>query len=301
MNLRAVDLNLLTVFDAVITEGNMSRAAQKIGMSQPALSLAISRFRHIAKDELFESTGRGVKPTPRALQLAGPVRRALGLVSDALDHNVEFDIVRSERTFNLILADYGERVLLPRLMELLAEVDSPIRIKTLAAAGMDVAKEMHFGNVDMYAWVEPIDDKAFTSVQMGTVREVCLVREDHPQVKDKLTMEQYAALKHIVLDTSAEYGPSSIDRELWAHGLKREHSMTVHTYFDVPSVLSVTDLVSTMPLQLARRFADVHPLKVVSAPVARDLPAFLIWHNSMDKDPGHRWLREYLIELHQRI
>ena len=95
--------------------------------------------------------------------------------------------------------------------------------------------------------------------------------------------------------------PSSIDRELWAHGLKREHCMTVHTYFDVPSILSVTDLVSTMPLQLARRFADVHPLKIVPAPVARDLPAFLVWHNSMDKDPGHRWLREYLIALHKRI
>jgi DNA-binding transcriptional LysR family regulator len=301
MNLRAIDLNLLTVFDAVITEGNMTRAAKKIGMSQPALSLAMARFRHIAKDELFESTGRGVKPTPRALQLAVPVRRALDLVSGALENSTDFDITQSERTFNLVLADYGERVLLPRLMEVLDEIDSPIRIKTLSAAGLDIAKEMHFGNIDLYAWIEPIDDKDFSCQQMGTLREVCLVRKDHPQIKDKVSMEQYASLRHIVLDISGDHGASSVDRELWSHGLKREHRMTVHTYFDVPSVLSATDMISTMPLQLARRFAEAYPLKIVPSPVARDLPMFLIWHNSMDKDPGHRWLREYLIDLNSRV
>ena len=301
MNLRAVDLNLLTVFDAVLAEGNMSRAAQKIGMSQPAMSLAISRFRHVAKDELFESTGRGVKPTPRALQLAGPVRRALDLVSEALEQNTEFDISQSARTFNLVLVDYGELVLLPRLMELLKEMDSPIRIRTLAAAGLDIAKEMLFGNVDLYLWIEPIDDTNFTSRQMGTFREVCLMRRDHPDIKDNLTLEQYAALKHIVLDRSEKYGPSSVDKELWTHGLKREHTMTVHTYFDIPSVLSATDMVSSLPLQLARRFAEVYPLKIVPSPVERDLPAFMIWHNSMENDPGHRWLREYLIDLHGRL
>ena len=265
------------------------------------MSLAISRFRHIAKDELFESTGRGVKPTPRALQLAVPVRRALDLVSGALEQNTEFDVSLSARTFNLILADYGEVVLLPRLMELLSELNSPIRIKTLAAAGLDVAKEMRFGNVDLYAWIEPIGDEDFTSRQMGTIREVCLVRRDHPQVKDRLTVEQYAALKHLVLDLPGKHGPSSVDRELWAHGVKREHTMSVHTYFDAPRILSSTDMVCSVPLQLARSFAEVYPLKIVPSPVERHLPAFLTWHNSMENDPGHRWLREYLIELNSRV
>lgn len=301
MNLRAVDLNLLTVFDAVLTEGNISRAAQKIGMSQPAMSLAIARFRHVAGDKLFENTGRGVTPTPRALQLAGPVRRALDLVAGALEQNNEFDIGQSERTFKLILTDYGELALLPRLMELLHEMDSPIRINTLAAAGLDVAREMRFGSVDMYLWIEPIDEEDFTSQQMGTFTEVCLLRRDHPQVKDRLTVEQYAALKHLILELPGDHGPRSIDRELWTHGLKREHSMTVHTYFDAPSVLISTDMVCSMPLQLARRFAEVYPLKIVPSPVQRELPSFLIWHNSMENDPGHRWLREYLIDLNARV
>jgi DNA-binding transcriptional LysR family regulator len=301
MNLRSVDLNLLTVFDAVMTEGNMSRAASKIGMSQPALSLAISRFRHLAKDELFESTGRGVKPTPRALQLAAPVRRALDIVVGALEQNIEFDISETERTFNLVLSDYGEVVLLPRLMELLKNMDSPIHIKTLAASGLDMVKEMHFGNVDLYTWIEPIDHPDITSAPMGTIREVCLVREAHPEVKDSLSLEQYASLKHIVLDVSEKYGPSSVDRELWVHGLKREHAMTVHTYFDVPRILSVTDMVCSVPVQLARRFVEAYPLKIVPSPVGRDLPTFMIWHNSKGNDPAHRWLREYLMDLNSRV
>jgi DNA-binding transcriptional LysR family regulator len=117
MNLRSVDLNLLTVFDAVFTEGNMSRAAEKIGMSQPALSLAISRFRRLAGDELFERTGRGVKPTPRARELAGPVRRALDVISGALGQGSQFDVSTSSRTFNLVMGDAGELILLPRLMQ----------------------------------------------------------------------------------------------------------------------------------------------------------------------------------------
>ena len=297
MNLRAVDLNLLIVFDAVITEGNMSRAAQKIGMSQPALSLAISRFRHITKDELFESTGRGVRPTPRALQIAAPVRRALDLFSDALEQTFEFDISKTERTFNLVLGDYGEVILLPRLMGFLGEINSPIRIKTLAAAGLDIAKEMHFGNIDLYAWIEPIKDDDFSSQEMGTIKEVCLVREDHPLIKDTLSLEQYTALKHLVLELPGNHGPSMVDKELWAQGATREHTMHVHTFFDAPAILSSTDMVCSMPLQLALHFAQAYPLKIVPSPAARDLPVFMIWHKSMENDPGHRWLREFLIDL----
>ena len=160
---------------------------------------------------------------------------------------------------------------------------------------------MHFGNVDLYACPETLDHADFTSHQMGTIMEVCLVSNEHPKIKDKLTLEQYAAAKHIVLDISEKYGPSSVDRELWTHGLKREHVMSVHTYSDVPRVLSATDMVCSMPLQLARRFVEAHPLKIVASPVGRDLPAFMIWHNSMENDPAHRWLREYLIDLNSRV
>jgi DNA-binding transcriptional LysR family regulator len=301
MNLRAIDLNLLTVFDAVITEGNITRAAQKIGMSQPAMSIAISRFRHIAKDELFERTGRGVKPTPRAVQLAAPIRRALDMVSGALEQVGEFDIAASERSFNLVLGDYGELVLLPRLIQGLDENKSKIRIRTLSPAGLDLRKEMHFGSVDLHMWVTPMEGEEFISQQAGTTHEVCLMRRDHPTVKNKLTIKQFANLRHIVFELPGGYGPSVIDRELWAQGLQREHCISVHSFFNVPRILSSTDLICSMPVQIAKSFAEVHSLKIVKSPVKRELPVFFTWHKSNDSDPGHRWLREHLIDIHNRL
>lgn len=301
MNLRSVDLNLLTVFDAVITEGSISKAASKIGMSQPAVSLAIARFRGVVGETLFESTGRGVKPTPRALQLAGPIRRALDLVSGALQHDGAFDVVDSEKTFNLVLGDYGEAVVLPRLMEYLQESGSGIRINTLAASSLDVVSEMRFSNVDIYTWITPLDEEGFTSLQMGTINEVCLVRKDHPLVRAKPSLEQYAGLKHIVIQLPGSYGPSAIDRELWASGLKRESTMNVHSYFDVPNILSTTDMICKLPFQLAKHFSECYPLKIIPSPVETTLPIYLIWHNSMDNDPGHRWLRQHLISLYSRM
>lgn len=288
------------MFDAVLTEGSISRAAEKIGVSQPAVSLAISRFRQVVGDDLFESTGRGVKPTPRALQLAGPVRRAMDLVSGALDQDTGFDIGRTERTFNLVLGDFGELVLLPRLMGFLGENGSPVRVNTLAAGDLDLAREMRFGNVDLYGWMTPFDNKDFVSHQMGSFREVCLVRENHPEVRDKPSLELFAALKHIVIQLPDDHGPSGVDRELWAHGLTREHTMVVHTYFDVPAILSATDMICSMPLQLARHFSEMFPVKIVPSPIEVELASYLIWHKTSDNDPGHRWLREYLIDLSSR-
>ena len=174
MNLRSVDLNLLTVFDAVYTEGNMSRAAEKINMSQPALSLAISRFRHLAGDELFERAGRGVRPTPRANELAAPIRRALDMIIGALEQAADFDATTSDRTFNLLLGDAGELILMPPLMRWLETANANVHINTLPLAGTDVRKEMHFGNVDLYLWITPLDtdDNAFVSQQIGIDRNV---------------------------------------------------------------------------------------------------------------------------------
>ncbi len=300
MNLRSIDLNLLTVFDAVMTEGNITRAAEKIGMSQPAMSIAISRFRHIARDELFERTGRGVRPTPRAQALAGPVRRALNLVVDALDQGTEFDVSRSERSFTVVLGDFGEVVMLPALMQLLEAQQSNIRINTLSAAGVDALKEMHYGNVDLYLWLVPVEANGITCRQIGKTKDVCLVRQDHPTVKHTLTLRQYAALKHVILQMPGEYGPSVIDRELWKHGLKRDHAMKVHTLFDVPRVLASTNMVCSLPRAVGRHFARVHDLKCLPAPFATQYPVFMMWPGSAENDSGHAWLRQTLSDIFAR-
>lgn len=297
MNLRSVDLNLLTVFDAVITEGSVTRAAEKIGMSQPAMSIALSRFRHIAKDELFERTGRGLRPTPRALELAAPIRRALDIVTDALEHGTDFDMSRSDRSFNVVLSGIGEMVMLPTMMQRLESTGSRINVNTRHVAHSDIQKEMHYGNVDLYMWIVPIESNDIICMQVGNTNEVCLVREDHPSVGDSLTVREFAGLRHVTYHMPGTYGPSIIDRELWRLGLKREHSMSVHSYFDAPSVLSQTNMVCTMPRVLGRHFAHVYGLKMVRSPLQLEFPVFLLWPKALENDKGHQWLRETLIDI----
>lgn len=297
MNLRSIDLNLLSVFDAVITEGNITRAAEKIGMSQPAMSIAISRFRHIAKDELFERTGRGVKPTPRALEMALPIRQALALVTQALEDQQAFDIGTSERKFNIALGDYGDLVLLPKLIKALEARNSKVRLQTISASSVDLKKEMHFGNIDLHMWIARSQDEDLCFHQVGTIKEACVVREDHPTVQDSLSMAQYAALKHLTFKLPTAYGPSVIDRKLWEHGLRREHFLSVHTFLNVPQILSATDLICSMPIPIANILTKNYPLKIVPSPIEFELPIFFSWHKKNDKDPAHMWLRNCLFDI----
>jgi len=300
MNLRSVDLNLLTVFDAVMTEGNITRAAEKIGMSQPAMSIAINRFRHIAKDKLFERTGRGVRPTQRALQLSGPVRRALDIVTEALEHGSDFDIRHSDRAFNVVLSGFGEVIMLPALMGLLESQGSQIRINTRSALNIDIEKEMHFGNIDLFLWVLPSQSSDMSCLQIGTMKEVCLVRKGHPNAGKSISLQDYAGLRHIVFRMPGDYGPTINDRELWRHGLHREHAMTVHSFFDAPRVINATDLICSVPNMLGRHLAKTHQLKLVESPLPTEFPVYLIWPKSMDSDPGHQWLRNTVREMFEQ-
>ena len=272
MNLRSVDLNLLTVFDAVITEQNMTRAAEKIGMSQPALSLAINRFRHMAKDELFFRAGRGVQPTPRALELAIPVRRALDIVLSALDQGREFDPLTASRSFNLALGEYGEYLLLPELINWLDRNNPGIKIFTHSIESIDIAKELHFGKVDLYLWAQPVQNASdeFVSKQIGADPHVCLFRKDHPKIGDEISLKEYSNLNHITMKIPASYGPSHIEELLWDHGLERSSSVKVHSMFEYPQLLCKTDLISTLPSKIANEFATTHDLRVLPCPVPFD-------------------------------
>ena len=129
MKLRSIDLNLLAVFDAIAAEGNLSRAARKLGMSQPAMSNALARLREVVDDPLFVRTGRGMEPTPRARLIAEPIRQALDLIQNSLRLDNAFDYASSRRTFTVAVEDYGEAVIMPRFMEWLSRVAPGVRVR----------------------------------------------------------------------------------------------------------------------------------------------------------------------------
>lgn len=298
MHLRNIDLNLLTVFDAIMAEGNMTRAAETIGMTQPAISLAVSRLRDLVGDPLFERTGRGVKPTPRALTMAAPVRRALETLSNAVESGGEFDYRTSDRTFKLVLNDYGELLYLPGLMKWLGDHDASITIQTFPVSGLDVIRDLRFGNIDLLFWLEPMEDSEVSVARLTTEGQMCLLREGHPLADKQLTLEDYVALDHLAIRMPLSSGQSVVAQRIRARGAERHIAAEVHTCHEMPSILAATNLVATLPTRMAEAMASHYPLKVKEAPLAEmTLPIYMMWHRSMDEDPGHKWLRERIIEI----
>lgn len=297
MNLRSIDLNLLTIFDAIMTEGKMSAAAEKIGMSQPAMSAAVSRLRITLKDELFIRTGSGIKPTPRALELERPIREVLDKISDTISQTLAFDPQKSDRLFTLASIDYGGIAIVPPLLKQLAEINATVRLNVWPQYEEDLKDLMHFGTVDFALDNIPILEDDF---HVETVRQepgYCLVRKQHPRIQGSLNLEQFLENEHVVLYPKSNR-ISLLDQHLLSNGLRRKHGMKVPSFFNMPYIVQQTDMICALPEKVARHFAQQFDLALYPAPVENwTAPVYLMWHNSLHGDPGHRWLREIIIEL----
>ncbi len=296
--MRAVNLNLLTIFDAIMAENNMTRAAEKIGMSQPAISLAVSQLRRLFDDELFIRTPGGVEPTNKARELSGPIHEALDLVVGTFEAPAQFDYKKSQRCFNLVLSEYGEAIILPKLMKWLELQSASICIKVLPTPYPDIERELHFGRVDLYLWPRPIIKDGVVTQQLDSEDHSCLVRKGHPLANKKLTLKQYATLDHIRYCMPAEYGQGVITPQLSAKKLKRHGRLYIYSYLNVPGVLADTDYIATLPTRLAEYFCEIYPLKLLPCPVVDNhFPIYAMWPSSMRNDPANKWLRELILDM----
>jgi DNA-binding transcriptional LysR family regulator len=299
MNLRSVDLNLLPVFDAIYTEGNLSRAARKLAMSQPALSNALARLRLTLQDPLFLRTSKGMRPTSRARLLAEPIRHALDLVQNALRANADFDYFSSKRTFVVAVEDYGEAVILPRFIEWVREVAPGIRIKVRPERSLDLKEALRQGEVDLAIDYFPIRESDFENRRLLTDVLVSMVRHDHSTVGDHLNLEQFVALPHVVLEQRSR---PVIDVALGKKGLKRNVAVVVPHFLSMPLIVKGSSLICSLPKRMAMIYAEYFRLKVLTTPVEfPPIPIFLVTHRSLENDAAHRWLRESLAELCARL
>ena len=297
MNLRSLDLNLLTIFDAIITEQNLSRAADKIGMSQPAMSAALGRLRVTMKDELFLRTGRGVKPTPRALELQRPVRHILDMISATLSQTLHFDPDTSQRVFTLASIDYGGIAVIPQLLQHLQQAHSTVKVNIWPQYETDLKDQMHFGNVDFAIDNIPITDNEFHIEMLRQERAFCLVRKGHPVIRDTLSLAQFLEAEHVVLYPQGDR-VSQLDEYLIANGMRRRYGIKVPSFFNMPYIVQSSDLICGLPERMALHFARLFDLKALPAPVPEWVANYyLMWHRSQEEDPGHKWLREIIIAL----
>lgn len=297
MNLRSIDLNLLVVFDAIYRERNISKAAQRLTLSQPAVSNALARLRERLDDPLFIRTPHTMEPTARAKALFEPVQQALSLIEGGLRSGDDFDASCSERRFSIAVEDYGETVILSRFLDWLAQVAPGICIKIRPEPGMQLASEMKDGQVDLAIDYFIQRDPSFHNECLMTDGLLSLARCDHRQLKGQLTLEQYLTVHHIALSPRTGSMPM-IDLALAKRGLRRHVSVELPHFQSMPLLVKHTELICRLPNRMAHLYAETFHLQTHEVPLrVPKFPIYLTWHCSMGADPAHAWLRRNLTDF----
>jgi DNA-binding transcriptional LysR family regulator len=297
MNLRDIDLNLLVVFNQLLMDRRVSTTADKLGLSQPAVSNALKRLRVLLKDELFVRTARGMEPTPYALNLVEPMGYALGTLQNALNQRDSFDPVTSERTFTLGLTDIGEIYFMPTLMETLSRVAPRIKISTLRHNSGHLSEDMASGNVDIAVGLLPGLTTGFFQRRLFKQRYVCLFRQGHPTAHNPISLAQFKSLAHVGV-TSANTGHSEVDEWLTRKGIARHIQLHVPHFVAVGHILQSSDLIATVPERFAQKCAE--PFQLETSPLPFKLPDIainLFWHAKYNREPANMWLRQLMVDL----
>lgn len=291
------DLNLLPVFLTLMDERNVTRAAERLGMTQPALSNALNRLRDTLRDPLFIRERYGMKPTQTAEELAPIVRAALSSLDDAIGGQQAFDPALATRQFTIAPNSYVEFVLMPIIVARLKDLAPGIRLR-LIPFGNDLvetgavsgATEMVLGRI-----VDPPDNMVVQHIMDDGL--ACVVRKDHPDVKDQLSQEQYENMKHVNVLPPGRMR-IGLFQALQQTGLKREVAVSVTHFLAVPEMVAVSDYCATLPRLICERLARDERLKTLPAPVdLGTFPVELGWHVRYRSDPAHRWLRFLIAEV----
>ncbi|MGO1076276.1 LysR substrate-binding domain-containing protein [Inquilinus sp. CA228] len=295
MNLAAVDLNLLVAFDALLGEGSVSAAAERIGLSQPAMSKRLAHLRRLFGDDLFVRHAEGVRPTERALDLADPIRAALRQIEDALGGLGRFQPVRSGRVFRIAATDHIAAVLMPGVMARLRAEAPKVSVILRALHRQDMVEALEKGTVDLALTILPDAPATIRRAPLFPVRWVSLVSADHPEVRDELTLELYLKYPHLLVTHVGDL-KGAVDRILDDRGLKRQVAMSLPYALAVPRIIAGTDMISTLSTRVLR-MAEWPGVRAFPLPFDHSgYDETMLWHRRNDSDPGHGWLRRLLAD-----
>ena len=296
MQISRIDLNLLVVLDAIYTEGGITRAAEKLHLTQPAISHSLGRLRELFRDPLFAREGRAMVPTPLARNLIEPVRKALRGLEVTLNELESFDPATTQKRFNVAVRDVLESVVLPPLLDRVGRAAPSVDVHAVQVGRRDLESELAAGTLDAALDVLlPMSDQVRRE-RISVDRHVVVARKGHPQVKRGLSLPAYLK-QHHVLVSSRRSGPGLEDVELSRQGLSRRIRLRCQHYFAACRVVSETDLILTMPGHYARIANRQFGNQILALPF--DMPpldAYLYWHANVDKEPANRWLREQLAQ-----
>lgn len=291
---RRLDLNLLSVFQAIYQTRNVTLAARRYSITQPAMSNALARLRELFDDPLFVPGPQGMRPTPYAEQLAVPIERALREVEQALELSKHFDPATSDREFRVHLTDFAQAAFLPELLARLGELAPRVALKIEALAADAVAPALDEGRLDFACGRLPKTvGRDITRSVLFNDRYVVLMREAHPWAGKPLSRKAFVAFGHALACTS---GHQAIEDMLVK--MEARIALRLPSFLVVPRIVEASDLMVVIPARLAEQCIATGPFCMAELPIA--MPTFdihLFWSESRAADPAHAWMRRLLQQL----
>ena len=301
INLRNFDLNLLVCFDALMSERNVSKAAEKVFLSQSGLSHALSRLRTLLDDPILMRTEQGMMPTPRALEMEVPVREMLNRINRTIYTQKDFAPLTSDRKFVLYCTEYFECLMMPKLMAHLEKVAPHCTVAAEILSHELPESKLTTGEIDFVIGVESLMDipKNLTSRIWIKDSLVCLVRKENKKVGPSVSLEQFAEIPHILLSIlGSPFKFGILDNWLEKQNVQRIYSVSTAAFLPAALILAETDYIMTLPRRMATKLTEIIPLRLVELP--NNPPNFqlnLIWHPLYEKDPAHIWFKWQLLNL----
>lgn len=292
--LRNLDLNLLVTLDVLLAELNVTRAAERLNFSQPAVSVHLAKLREVLGDPLLLPGPRGMRATARAEALREPLRQALEALEQAVAPAQAFDPAEATQTWRIAATDYAESTIILPVLPRLRAAAPATRLAVVEAAPPRLAKQAERGEIDLGFHTSEGAPAGLRRRVLFAERYVLACRADHPRLKRRPTLAQFSKFEHVIVSPDGGGFAGVTDEVLAKAGLTRRVVLSVPHFLFMISALASTDLVAMVPARLVRN----HPaLRVVEPPV--EVPGYemaMLWHERSHRDPAHQWLRAQIAD-----
>jgi DNA-binding transcriptional LysR family regulator len=303
LNLRHLDFTMLIAFDLLMTERNVSRAAEKMFVTQSAMSQILQRLRQQLEDPLLIRTPGGMKPTTRALALVDPVRGLLRNVEQVFSASSRFDPATSHERFTLAGSDYIEFMVLPHLIARVRSLAPRVQIQVIRCDPGSLEARLQNQEIDLILGFQAMLELPahLKCARLFDDTVVCMARRDKSAIADAITLEKYLETSQLLI-SSCDMNAHIMERWLFKQGLERNTPVVIPNFLSAPFTVAATDLLLSLPRRIAEACIQSSPLKLVEVPFG--LPPYdviMAWHPLRDATPAHAWLREQILAVSREI
>jgi DNA-binding transcriptional LysR family regulator len=298
MDSKRLDLNLLVTLEALLAERNVTKAAARLHLSQPAVSAQLSRLRELFGDTLLIPAQRGMTPTAKALELFDPLRQALDQVRTTVATHRDFDPGKVKMIVTIACTDYPQVAIVKPLVKHLRTLAPGVRVAILNLDARELEAQMARGDVDLAFMTPQTAPPALRAKHLLDERYVLIARHDHPELRDTVTVEEFARLEHVIVSPRGAGFLTPVDDALAALGLTRNVVLSSASFLFVTEVVSESDFVALVPERLV--YQHQHKLKTLECPFNIDgFSMSMVWHERNQGHNGHRWIRNTVAALFQ--